>query len=73
MRQGVRLILIGLISGLGLAICVTGMLSTMLFRLEATDPATFGQVAVVVALVSVLACAVPAVRVVKVRGASLRT
>jgi putative ABC transport system permease protein len=73
MRQGVRLILIGLISGLGLAICVTGMLSTMLFRLEATDPATFGQVAIVVALVSVLACAVPAVRVVKVRGASLRT
>ena len=42
---------------------VTRLLSTMLFGLAATDAVTFGQVAVVVAAVPVLACAVPAARV----------
>jgi hypothetical protein len=42
---------------------VTRLLSTTLFGLAATDAVTYVQVAVVVAAASVLACAVPTVRV----------
>jgi hypothetical protein len=63
MGHGVRFILIGVIAGLAMAAGVTRLLSTMLFGLAATDAVTFGQVAVVVAAVSLLACAVPTARV----------
>jgi putative ABC transport system permease protein len=63
MGHGIRFILIGLVMGIALAVGVTRLLSTMLFGLAATDAVTFGQVAVVVAAVSVLACAVPTARV----------
>ena len=63
MGHGIRFLLIGLASGIGMAIGVTRLLSTMLFGLLATDAVTFGQVAVVVAAVSALACAVPTARV----------
>jgi hypothetical protein len=46
-----------------MAAAVTRLLSTMLFGLAATDAVTFGQVAVVVAAASILACAVPTARV----------
>ena len=63
MGHGIRFVLIGLALGIAMAVGVTRLLSTMLFGLAATDAVTFGQVAVVVAAVSVLACAVPAARV----------
>ena len=40
----------------------TRLLSTMLFGVGATDAATFAEVAVVVAAVSLFACAVPTMR-----------
>jgi len=40
----------------------TRLLSTMLFGVAATDAATFAEVAVVVAAVSLFACAVPTMR-----------
>ena len=48
----------------GLAMAVAGMrlLSSMLFGVSTTDVATFGQVAAMVAAVSVIACALPTVR-----------
>jgi hypothetical protein len=48
---------------MAMAAGVTRLLSTMLFGVAVTDSATFAQVAVVVAAVSLLACAVPTVRV----------
>ena len=63
MGDGIGFVLIGLVLGIGMALGVTRLLSTMLFGLAATDVVTFGQVAAVVAAVSVLACAVPTVRV----------
>ena len=62
MGQAVRFIVIGLVAGIALAAGVTRLVSTMLFGLAATDAVTFGQVAGVVAVVSLLACAVPAAR-----------
>jgi putative ABC transport system permease protein len=63
MGHGIRFILIGVVAGLAMAVGVTHLLSTMLFGLAATDAVTFGQVAVAVAAVSLLACAVPTARV----------
>jgi ABC-type antimicrobial peptide transport system permease subunit len=60
--DAVRFVLIGVASGIAMAVGVTRLLSTMLFGVVATDPMTFGQVAVVVAAVSVLACVVPTAR-----------
>jgi putative ABC transport system permease protein len=62
MGHGIRSILVGLAFGIAMAVGVTRLLSTMLFGVAPTDAVTFGQVAVVVAAVSVLACAVPATR-----------
>jgi predicted permease len=63
MGRGIRYVAVGLVLGIAMAIGVTRLLSTMLFGLAATDAVTFGQVAVVVAAVSALACALPTARV----------
>jgi ABC-type antimicrobial peptide transport system permease subunit len=68
---GARFITIGLVSGLAMAIGVTRLVSTMLFGLTSDDVATFGQVSAVVAGVSLLACAVPAVRAPRLDGIAL--
>lgn len=62
MGHGIRFVGIGLVLGIVMAVGATRLLSTMFFGLAATDAVTFGQVAVVVAAVSVLACAVPTAR-----------
>jgi len=60
--HGVRFVIIGLCVGVATALGVVRLLSTMLFGLAATDAATFGEVAVVVAAMSVVACALPTLR-----------
>jgi predicted permease len=72
MGHGIRFILLGLAVGIAMAIGVTRLLSTMLFGLAATDAMTFGQVAAVVAAVSILACAVPTARVGGLVGSVLK-
>jgi putative ABC transport system permease protein len=63
MGHGLRFVLIGLAAGIVTAVAVMRLLSTMLFGVAATDALTYGQVAVVVAAVSTLACAVPTARI----------
>ena len=43
--QGLTLTLIGVVTGLAGALAVTRVLSTMLYRVSATDAATFGGIA----------------------------
>ena len=62
MGEGARYIVIGLASGVAMASVLMRLVSTMLFGLAAGDPVTFGQVAAVVAIASLLACAVPTIR-----------
>jgi ABC-type antimicrobial peptide transport system permease subunit len=62
MGHGLSAVLIGLAVGIAMAAAATRLLSSLLFGVAATDAATFIQVGVVVAVVSVLACAVPAAR-----------
>jgi len=65
-RQGLVLVLIGLGIGLAGALVLTRLMSSLLFRVQATDPITFVLVAGVLIAVSLAACLVPARRATKV-------
>ncbi len=62
LRQGMRLVLIGLAVGIAGALALTRLMSTLLFATEPNDPLTFLAVSAVLTIVAVLACAVPARR-----------
>jgi putative ABC transport system permease protein len=65
-RQGLRLILLGLAFGLVGAFAVTRVISNLLFGVTAKDPVTFIVVALALALVGLLACYIPALRATRV-------
>jgi putative ABC transport system permease protein len=60
--HGLRFVVVGLLLGTGIALAATRLLSSLLFGVTTTDPATFGQVAAIVAVISLIACAVPTAR-----------
>jgi len=59
-------VLIGIAVGIGAAILATRFLSSMLYGVTATDPLTFGAVAALLVAVALAACAVPALRAVRI-------
>jgi ABC-type antimicrobial peptide transport system permease subunit len=52
----------GIAAGLAAAFALSRALSSLVFAVPVHDPATFGTVAVVLTLVALAACAVPARR-----------
>jgi putative ABC transport system permease protein len=66
LRQGITLAAIGIGLGLAGAIASTRALSSLLFGVRPTDPLTFVVIAVLLAVVALLACFVPARRATKV-------
>jgi predicted permease len=64
--QGMLLTVVGLAFGLVGAFALTRLMTTMLFGIKPTDPATFAAVAVVLAMVAVIACYIPGRRATKV-------
>jgi predicted permease len=64
--QGMRLILAGVALGIGGALAATRALESLLFGVSATDALTFAVVALLLALVALLACWIPARRAAKV-------
>ncbi|HEY0380182.1 MAG TPA: ABC transporter permease [Pyrinomonadaceae bacterium] len=64
--QGMKMALIGIAVGLAGAFVVTRVMSSFLFGVSATDPLTFAGVSLLLAVVSFLACYIPARRATKV-------
>jgi putative ABC transport system permease protein len=56
----------GLVAGVAIAVAVTRYLEGSLFNVSATDPSTFGAVAVVLMLVALAAQSVPVIRAMRV-------
>jgi putative ABC transport system permease protein len=66
MAQGMSLTMIGAGVGLGAALALTRLMRSMLFEVSATDPLTFAALAVLLSVVAMLACYMPARRATKV-------
>ncbi len=64
-RQGMLLTLVGIVLGALAAIGLTHLLSSLLYGIAPTDPATFIAVAIVLVAVSLAACYIPARRAMK--------
>jgi ABC-type antimicrobial peptide transport system permease subunit len=60
--EGLRPALIGMAAGLFVALQLTGVMAHLLFEVSSTDPAIFAMVPLVLAMVALLACYLPARR-----------
>jgi putative ABC transport system permease protein len=66
MRQGMTIALAGLAAGVTASVALTRYLGTMLFGVTPTDPITYALIGAVVALISAIACYLPARRATRV-------
>jgi putative ABC transport system permease protein len=65
-KQGMSLVLFGVVVGLAGAYALTRVMRSLLFGIGATDPATFALIPILLAVVSFVACYIPARRATKV-------
>lgn len=66
LRQGLLLTVLGLFVGVFGALLLTRGISALLFRVEPTDPLTFTAISLLLGIVAVFACLVPALRATRV-------
>jgi len=65
-RQGLRLVIAGILAGLAAAAALTRAMSKLLIGVSPTDPMTYTVVAIVLSGVTLLACWIPARRALRV-------
>jgi putative ABC transport system permease protein len=66
LKQGLTLILIGLAAGIAGALAAARAMSSLLYGVSATDPATFASISLTLLTIALLACYLPARRAAKV-------
>jgi putative ABC transport system permease protein len=66
LKQGLMLTLIGTAIGIAGALALTRLLSTLLFGVSSADPAIFGGIVLLLMLVSLVACYLPARRATRI-------
>ena len=66
LREGLAMALGGILIGVAGALALTRLLTTQLFGVSPTDPVVIAVVAGTLAMVSVVACLIPAVRATRV-------
>jgi len=66
MGYGLKLTLAGIVLGVGGALALTRLLSSLLFRVKSSDPTTFAIAAALLMGIALLACYLPARRGMKV-------
>ena len=65
-RQGLKLVIIGVLIGLAAAFLLTRIMSSLLFGVSATDPTTFAAISIMLMSVALLASYIPALRATRV-------
>ena len=66
LSQGAKLAALGVATGLAASLALTQLMGSMLYGVTATDPLTFVGVAVILMLVALAACYIPARRAMRV-------
>ena len=66
LTRGLIVVLFGLAAGVGAAAAVTRLLGSLLYGVQAIDPLTFVGAAVLLVMVGLLACFLPASRAIRV-------
>ncbi len=66
LRRGLALTLPGIALGLLSALALTRLMKSLLFGVSATDPLTFALIALLLTIVALVACLIPARRASKV-------
>jgi putative ABC transport system permease protein len=69
--QGMTVVVAGTIAGLAIAVATTRLMSSLLFDVGAADPGAYLVAAAVLLSVAVLACAVPALRAMRLQPAAV--
>jgi putative ABC transport system permease protein len=64
--RGLKLTLTGVATGVGVSLALTRFMRSQLLGVSATDPVTFGGVAILLIVVAVAACLIPAQRAMRV-------
>lgn len=65
-RQGILLVLIGAAIGIGVASGITRLMASMLYNVRPSDTTTFAVVVILLTLVGLIACCIPALRAIRV-------
>ena len=66
LRQGLRLAIVGTAAGLLAALVVSHLMAGLLYGVRPTDPPTFAAVALLLLIVALSACYIPARRAIRV-------
>lgn len=69
--QGMKVAAIGVLAGVAVALVLTRLMSSLLFGIDAADPATFAGVAGLLMAIAGLACVLPARRAVRFDAAAI--